>query len=392
VGSQTPLLGAQSLDYRGARYVLGRTVDAYAIWDAMEGGAPVHTFALTEVGWGQAWASYQELERPAAATQARSWLPSPTMTWRRGQPLALGPMRAGQLLDGAFRLYRMRFGTLLAVVALVLLPFQILSLSLTLATLRPVRYPGFGGAPGFTTQEAALWVAIGAVLVQLLFITPFLTASVVKVAADTYLGGEATVGSTYRAALPRVHSILWVTFLTGLAAALPMLPGAVLLILGAIDPAAEPAGAIGVVLLLLGMVPAVIVFLRLSFASAIVMVEGLRGTAALGRSWRLVRGLTWKVLGVTLLGGLIVFALLLVLGAIFGVVVVVWFSDSFPTGGPGPAYFATEEAMNAVVAILTTPFLTLISVLLYFDARIRKEGFDLVLLAEQIGTSSPTGA
>lgn len=392
MGSQTPLLGAQSLDYRGARYVLGRTVDAYAIWDAMEGGAPVNTFALTEVGWGQAWASYQELERPAAAVQARSWLPSPTMTWRRGQPLALGPMRAGQLLDGAFKLYRMRFGTLLAVVALVLLPFQILSLLLTLATLRPVRYPGFGGAPGFTTQEAALWVAIGAVLVQLLFITPFLTASVVKVAADTYLGGEATVGSTYRAALPRVHSILWVTFLTGLAAALPMLPGAVLMILGAIDPAAEPAGPIGVVLLLLGMVPAVIVFLRLSFASAIVMVEGLKGTAALGRSWRLVRGLTWKVLGVTLLGGLIVFALLLVLGAIFGVVVVVWFADSFLTGGPGAAYFATEEAMNAVVAILTTPFLTLISVLLYFDARIRKEGFDLVLLAEQIGTSSPTGA
>jgi hypothetical protein len=392
VGSQTPLLGAQSLDYRGARYVLGRTIDAYAIWDAMEGGPPVQTFALTEVGWGQAWASYQELERPAAAAQAQSLLPSPTMTWRRGRPLALGPMRVGQLLDGAFKLYRMRFGTLLAVVALVLLPFQILSLLLTLATLRPTRLPGIGGTPGFTIQEPALWVAIGAALVQVLFITPFLTASVVKVAADTYLGGEATVGSTYRAALPRVHSILWVTFLTGLAAALPLLPGGVLVFLGAVEPLAVPAGAIGVVLLLLGIVPAVIVFLRLSFAPAIVMVEGLKGTAALGRSWRLVRGLTWKVLGVTLLGSLIVFALLLVLGAIFGVVVVVWFSDSFLTGGPGPAYFATEEAMNAVVAILTTPFLTLISVLLYFDARIRKEGFDLVLLAEQIGTSSPAGA
>ena len=391
VGSPNALPGAQSLDYRGARYVLGRTIDTYAIWDTVEGGAPVRTFAMTPQGWADAWAAYRELEPSSAAgSPAPSWEPSPTATWRPGQPLALGPMRAGQLLDGAFKLYRMRFGTLIAVVGLVLVPFQILNLTLTLVTLRPVRLPNLGGPPGFTIQEPAAWVTIGALAVQLLLVTPFLTASVVKVAAETYLGGRPTLATTYRTALPRVHSILWVTILAALAAILPVVPGGFLLAVSAVG--AFPIPALGIILFLAGMVVALMVYIRLSFAPAVVMVEGRRGTEALGRSWRLVRGRTLKVLGVTLLGGLIVFALLLVLGVIFGVVVVVWFSNELTTTGPGAAYFAAEEAMNAVVAIMTTPFLTLLSVLLYFDARIRKEGFDLALLAEQIGSAPPPGA
>jgi hypothetical protein len=386
-GWQNTLLGAQSIDYRGSRYALGRTTEAYAIWGVTAPGGPIESFPLTAEGWGQAWARYQSLEGPAAAAQAEGWRPSPTFTWRRGQPLALGPMRAGQILDGAFKLYRMRFATLIAVVGLVLLPFQIVILVLTLASLEEVAVPGGG-----TLRQPALWVNFVALPVQFLFVNPFLTASVVATAAETYLGHRPTVGTTYRAALPRVHSILWVTFLTGLAGSALLLPGVGLALAGTLDPSVESLTGVGAILILVATVPAVIIFLRLIFAPAVVMVEGIRGTAALRRSWRLVKGLTAKVFGTTLLAGLIVFALLFVLGAIFGVIVVVSLRESFLTGGPGPGFYAAQEIFNAAVSILATPFVTLVTVLLYFDSRIRKEGFDLSLLAEQIGAAPPAGA
>jgi hypothetical protein len=55
--------GAVSIDYRGVRYALGRTEQAYVIWDSAAGGAPVRLYPLTQEGWQQAWtAYYQELE------------------------------------------------------------------------------------------------------------------------------------------------------------------------------------------------------------------------------------------------------------------------------------------------------------------------------------------
>jgi Phospholipase_D-nuclease N-terminal len=55
--------GAVSIDYRGVRYALGRTQEAYVIWDSAAGGAPIRYYSLTQEGWAQAWqAYYQELE------------------------------------------------------------------------------------------------------------------------------------------------------------------------------------------------------------------------------------------------------------------------------------------------------------------------------------------
>jgi hypothetical protein len=55
--------GARSIDFRGVRYALGRTDQAYVIWDSAAGGSPVRSYPLTEEGWRQAWkAYYEELE------------------------------------------------------------------------------------------------------------------------------------------------------------------------------------------------------------------------------------------------------------------------------------------------------------------------------------------
>ena len=50
----------------------------------------------------------------------------------------------------------------------------------------------------------------------------------------------------------------------------------------------------------------------------------------------------------------------------------------------GPAGWPFYAIGLSLAAILTTPFTTLITVLLYFDLRIRKEAFDLEVMAHEM--------
>lgn len=48
------------------------------------------------------------------------------------------------------------------------------------------------------------------------------------------------------------------------------------------------------------------------------------------------------------------------------------------------------QMIGIVGSVLTTPFLAAVVVIIYFDLRVRKEGFDLELLASQLLTSDGT--
>jgi serine/threonine-protein kinase len=56
------LVGVVFLDYRGQKYALGRTDDGYAIWDLLQGGAPLRQFPLSPEAWQDAWGTYQSWE------------------------------------------------------------------------------------------------------------------------------------------------------------------------------------------------------------------------------------------------------------------------------------------------------------------------------------------
>jgi hypothetical protein len=370
-------LGSRAIDYRGVRVVLGRTDRDYAIWEG-QGGSPIHTFELSDAGWAGAWRTYRELEGPGAD-------PFRTAAWERGRPIPLQPMRVGQILDGAFRIYRLHFRVVIAIVALVLVPYQGLSLVLQLATIEPVVLsPGPGLTP-VQVYQAPTWVGITTSLLYFVVVTPLLTAAVVRAAADAYLGVEVSVSRAYRAALPRTHSILWVTILTALALLVISSPVIILALLSAAsgeDALADLAVVIGVV----AVIPAIMVIIRLLFGPAVVMVDDQRGWAALRRSWRLVRGLSWKVFGAMILTILLLFAFLLVLQLVF-------FGIFFATVGTITlAFYVWVAVVSVVISVLTTPFAELVVVLLYFDARIRKEGFDLEVMARELGRQPSTGA
>ena len=261
------------------------------------------------------------------------------------RPFSLQPMGVGELIDAAIKLYRSRWKTLMAIVAIALVPITFLQIFLTRKIGPPFSEPTVTQAEFESTALIAGVVTV----IQVLLVHPFLTAAVAKASVDVYLGRPVLVKPTLRFAVSKIHSILWISILSGLA----ILLGFVLLI-----------------------VPGVILLVRYLFGSTVLVVEGRKGTKALGRSWRLAAGHFWKVLGTyvlaVIMAGIVASVLRLPGDALFREI--------------GPAGWPFAAIGFSLAAILTTPFTTLISVLLYFDLRIRKEAFDLEIMAQEMSS------
>lgn len=251
-------------------------------------------------------------------------------------------MRLGELLDAVVNLYRSNWKTFMGIVAFVVVPLQLLQNYLA----RDV----------FTTESFETTTEVGSgelvtllifPVVQLLFVTPFLTAAIARATSEIYLGAQPGVGDVYNFALRRTHSILWVTFLAGIVT------------------------VFGFVALI---VPGVIFFVRFQFSNAIVIVEGARGTKAMGRSWRLAKGFFWKIFGTVILAGI----LASIVGAIIQVPLEIA-ASAIGTNG-----WLLRAIGTSAGQVITSPFSGMVIVLLYFDMRIRKEGFDLALMAQEM--------
>lgn len=198
---------------------------------------------------------------------------------------------------------------------------------------------------------------------------------------------KLALGALWRQLRPAVWRLIGYTAL--LVGAL--LAAIALLTLGlvAIGLAALPV-AIGLtVLVILGAIPLVWwLTIKLLLAPAAIIIERATITGAIARSWTLTRGRFWPALGVILLISLVFGAVAQVvslpmsfLSAGLGTIIA-------PTGEP-----TTTEIIGLVVGLLATQAITLLlqavllvvqssaTALIYIDARMRREGLDLDLLA-----------
>jgi len=273
--------------------------------------------------------------------------PVPEPTLSRERPLPLRQMGIGELLDAAIKLYRAEWKTLMLIVAIVLVPVSFIEAFATRTLPGP-----FTEAPLPAPPDAFFGPFIAGAIhtgITVLFVNTFLTAAVARAASNIYLGEAVALGPIYRFAVTKVHSILWISLLSLLAALL------------------------GLILL---VIPGIIVFVRLSFASTVLVVERKKGRKALGRSWNLAKGHFWRLFGALLLANImagVIASILAIPGSLAGAAV-------------GPQGWPLTALGDSLASVLTTPFLTLITVLLYFDLRIRKEGFDIEVMAQELGS------
>ena len=109
----------------------------------------------------------------------------------------------------------------------------------------------------------------------------------------------------------------------------------------------------------------------------VLLVENVRGMKALGRSFSLVKGRWWATFGTLIVAYLLITIVQLPLSFVLGVMFAAVDSE------------VTMAIVTTFVTIvgyaISLPLGAAITALIYFDLRIRKEGFDLELLAQRIG-------
>ena len=163
--------------------------------------------------------------------------------------------------------------------------------------------------------------------------------------------------------------------------------GAILFVVGAIagvfEGGSEGAVAglvvVGALMILAGIVVAVWLGVRWFSGAYVVVIEGKGPMAGLGRSWNLVTGSWWRVFGIGLVFAIIVTVVILVIAIPVGILGAI--AGAIAVGEQGAGFVGAIA--GAAATVLVTPFVYIAGTLLYFDLRVRKEGFDLdALIAE----------
>ncbi len=287
-------------------------------------------------------------------------------------------MSLSDLLDGCFRGLRATFGPVLVLVLVLVAPLTLLS-NLTLSRIAPATFenpfglPADGAPPPGMGEPFALIGVSSVVGIVTYIVTLAISAAVVVMVLDVDQGREADLGEAVRGAL----GVLGTT----LGASLLLLAGGIAVGLGfiflSVITAFIPiAGIIFVVLVMLplGLALMVVFFATTSLVVPIAVAERNGVTETLGRVWWVLRMRFWRVIGVTLLIGLLVLA---VTGGLqFGFTLL---AVLVPAGD-----WVVASVGEAAAQLVSIPVSAFAALLIYLDARIRLEGLDVQLRARGI--------
>ncbi|HLU57939.1 MAG TPA: hypothetical protein VKZ81_20970 [Pseudonocardia sp.] len=272
----------------------------------------------------------------------------------------LRPLGLGDIVAGAVRFIRGNPALTLGVTAAVMVVTGLVQLFVDLAFVGPggaVRAPVAAMVGSLVSAAVAIVLSAG------------LSGVLLVAFSRAVLGQLVDVREAWRSAAPRVPGLiglsLLIAFVIGAIVAFPIMFAFVVAAIGS-------ARAIGVgALLVLGALAFVAyLVVRWALATTAYVLEPIGVTAALGRSWRLVRGSWWRVFGILLACTLVVAAVAVVVLGVFGVL----------TPEPQDASQIVRSAIATIVlGTVTTPFGTAVVGLLYLDQRIRRERLDLEL-------------
>ena len=279
----------------------------------------------------------------------------------------LRPLGFGEILDVGIKLYLRHWRPLVLCVVGLVLPAQVLTVLALLSVSPEVLDPTTSEAAPAPGDEEALFAAYGitSLLQGLVYVVA--TAACFKAVSDAYVGAEPDARRSLAfavAALPR----LLLLALLAIAAVGVVLGGLALL-----GPVALGAG------LLLLLVPMVWLAISWSLTVPALLFEGGPPWRALDRSLRLVKGRWWQVFGVLVVAVVLVGFLAGILQAILQ------FVPAVLADGNELVLAVAAIVAGTVGSVIATPFTAAVVTLLYFDQRVRKEGFDLRQLAEGLG-------
>jgi hypothetical protein len=221
------------------------------------------------------------------------------------------------------------------------------------------------------------------------------TAATLHVTAGEYVGRHVGVGEAFGHLLRRLGALLGSSLLAWLVVILTFGLCVVPAFIAAQFVRGGPLGALTVFFLIcLGIVFASIRAIWYVFVPQVVVLEGLSGLSALGRSKNLTEGFRWRIFGMFILLSLIQAGVIL-LAQVLGMVCPP--AEQIPAGDVLqqkviPINYEIYVVLISLVEVVADSYTVVCWTLFYFDLRIRKEGFDLELMAAQRGEAGSVGA
>jgi hypothetical protein len=295
------------------------------------------------------------------------------------------PMSIGRIIDRSFRIYRVNFIRFITIAAIILVPISLLQLVggslvsqgipsqrhlITRSAAKnaevsdadrsesePSRYqesreresPSFGAG-----AFAGISVTLLAVFLMVLG-NSLVNAALTKSVSASYLGSEVSVGEAYQAVIPKILTLIGAGILVGLV----VMCGYLLLI-----------------------VPGVIFGLWFSLTTPTIIVENCKVVDAMKRSKALTKGNLGKVFGVLFIAGIITNIIIYLFAFVGG------FLGPMVAGGSTVVVQIFQEVFTFIGQVLGIPIMAAAAILLYYDLRIRKEGFDLEMMAQSLSLES----
>ncbi|MBX7104118.1 MAG: hypothetical protein K1X57_08550 [Gemmataceae bacterium] len=262
----------------------------------------------------------------------------------------LGAMTLGDVLDRALKLMLGRLPLFLGINALMWSPLLVFNLIL------PFMLRGIGGA-----AEAA--GVIGALLLLLfcgIFLVPLANAASLTVAINEYLDRPTDFNSAIQTGFRHLPSLIGTAFLTSL---------------------------ITTVGYLMCLAPGLYFAATYFITSQIVVAESKAMMPAMSRSSQLVTGHRWRALGLFIIVSIItqVLSMIVVLPlAKFLPAQEVVMTDRGFNVLHHPLNAALQNIMTFPIQVVFGAYMSICATLFYLDLRIRKEGLDLQIAAEQM--------
>jgi hypothetical protein len=295
----------------------------------------------------------------------------------------LRPLTLGEILDGAVKVIRRYPKPTLGLSAIIAVVTTVLGLLLVLAG----DYSSFADdlrSGGSSDDPFANGADVASIPVSLLgwLAGLVLTGFLVVVVGKAVLGQPASFGETWQQVRPRLWALIGLALLTGLLTSAPMIAGGLVAVLLAyISPVLL---VIGIPLVIASVCLGVYLYVRVSLASAALVLEKASVRTALTRSGVLVKGDWWRVFGILLLVQVISYVVSQVMVIPFAIIGGISLFAS-PDEGGATALFLLVTVGSGLATFLVSPFTSGARALLYVDRRMRAEGLDLTLQAAARG-------
>lgn len=252
----------------------------------------------------------------------------------------LGPRNLRAILGETYEIYRKHFWRLSGIVAIVQGPIFLLI--------------------GFSAKIESPSLLILGILIPSLFIivaSPLMIGALIHAVSEQFFRQTISISRSYNFAWKRLSTLIGSFLLAilgsvGIAFALFVLAAAISFLL-------RPTGNIGPIIPFIPMIVIFCLVISCSFMWEGALLEGLSSKAAVLRSFFLIKGNWWRVFGMMFVLGIIITPINVILGKIPGI-------------------------GEIIGSIITTPFSLIVHILLYYDLRLRKEGYSVETLAEEL--------